>query len=92
MILPIVREPGIGFVAYSPLSRGFLTGQTWVVARGEDIVPIRGTKLRRHLEENLAAEAVTLTLGDLAEIDGALPLGAAAGDRYREAGMRVVGR
>jgi aryl-alcohol dehydrogenase-like predicted oxidoreductase len=141
-ILPTVRELGIGFVAYSPLGRGFLTGQirrpedldpddwrrqaprfqgenfqrnldlvakieaiarrkgctpgqlalAWVLARGEDIVPIPGTKRRRWLEENLAAETLTLTLGDLAEIEEVLPSGAAAGERYAEAGMRAVGR
>ena len=139
-ILPTVRELGIGFVAYSPLGRGFLTGQirspedldaddwrrqaprfqgenfqrnldlvarieaiaqrkgctpgqlalAWVMARGEDIVPIPGTKRRRNLEENLAAAEISLTLGDLAEIDAAMPTGAAAGDRYAEAGMRTV--
>ncbi len=142
VILPTVRELGIGFVAYSPLGRGFLTGQirspedldaddwrrqsprfqgenfqrnldlvarieaiatrkgctpgqlalAWVLARGEDIVPIPGTKRRRWLGENLGAEAVTLTLGDLAEIDEAVPSGAATGARYAEVGMRTVGR
>jgi aryl-alcohol dehydrogenase-like predicted oxidoreductase len=141
-ILPVVRELGIGFVAYSPLGRGFLTGQirsaddlaiddwrrnaprfqgenfqrnldlvariegmaarkgctpgqlalAWVLARGEDIVPIPGTKRRRWLEENVAAAQVTLALGDLAELDAAMPMGAAAGNRYAEAGMRSVGR
>ena len=140
-ILPTVRELGIGFVAYSPLGRGFLTGQirspddldaddwrrqaprfqgenfqrnldlvarieaiaprkgctpgqlalAWVMARGEDIVPIPGTKRRRYLEENLAAAEISLTMGDLAEIDAAMPTGAAAGHRYAEAGMRTVG-
>ena len=140
-ILPTVRELGIGFVAYSPLGRGFLTGQirtpddldaddwrrqaprfqgenfqrnldlvarieaiaqrkgctpgqlalAWVMARGEDIVPIPGTKRRRYLEENLAAVEISLTMGDLAEIDTAMPTGAAAGNRYAEAGMRTVG-
>ena len=141
-ILPTVRELGIGFVAYSPLGRGFLTGRirsadeldaddwrrnaprfqgenfarnrdlvarieamaarkgctpgqlalAWVLARGEDIVPIPGTKRRRWLEENVAAAPITLALGDLAELDAALPMGAAAGDRYAAAGMRSVGR
>ena len=141
-ILPTVRELGIGFVAYSPRGRGFLTGQirsaedlaaddwrrnaprfqganfdrnrdlvgrieamaerkgctpgqlalAWVLARGEDIVPIPGTKRRRWLEENVAATQVTLALGDLAELDAARPPGAAAGDRYAAAGMRSVGR
>jgi aryl-alcohol dehydrogenase-like predicted oxidoreductase len=142
VILPTVRELGIGFVAYSPLGRGFLTGQirspedlepddwrrgsprfqgenfqqnvalvgkiermaarkgctagqlalAWVLARGEDIVPIPGTKRRHYLDENVAAAEVALTLGDLAEIYEALPAGSAAGDRYPEAGMRFVGR
>ncbi len=142
VILPTVRELGIGFVAYSPLGRGFLTGQirspgdldpddwrrnsprfqganfqqnlelvtrieamaarkgctagqlalAWELARGDDIVPIPGTKRRSYLEKNLAAEAVMLTFGDLAEIDEALPPGSAAGDRYPEPGMRSVGR
>jgi aryl-alcohol dehydrogenase-like predicted oxidoreductase len=141
-ILPTVRDLGIGFVAYSPLGRGFLTGQirtpedldpddwrrqaprfqganfqrnldlvarvgeiarrkgctpgqlalAWVLARGHDVVPIPGTKRRHWLEENVAAEAVTLTLGDLAEIDEALPAGAAAGERYAETGMRSLNR
>lgn len=141
-ILPTVRELGIGFVAYSPLGRGFLTGQirtpedldpddwrrqaprfqganfqrnlnlvarvgaiarrkgctpgqlalAWVLARGHDVVPIPGTKRRRWLEENVAAEAVTLTLGDLAEIDEVVPAGAAAGERYAETGMRTLNR
>ena len=140
-ILPTVRELGIGFVAYSPLGRGFLTGQirtpddlepddwrrqsprfqgdnfqrnldlvarigaiarrkgctpgqlalAWVLARGHDIVPIPGTKRRRYLEENVAAAEMALTMGDLAEIDAAMPAGAAAGERYAEAGMRTVG-
>ena len=141
LILPTVRELGIGFVAYSPLGRGFLTGQirspedldaddwrrqaprfqgenfqrnldlvarieaiaarkgctpgqlalAWVMARGEDVVPIPGTKRRRYLEENVAAAEISLTMGDLAEVDAAMPTGAAAGDRYAEAGMRTVG-
>ena len=141
-ILPTVRELGIGFVAYSPLGRGFLTGQirspedldaddwrrqaprfqgenfqrnldlvamieslserkgctpgqlalAWVLARGEDVVPIPGTKRRSYLEENAGAAQIGLTLGDLAEIDEAMPPGAAAGDRYAEVGMRTVGR
>jgi aryl-alcohol dehydrogenase-like predicted oxidoreductase len=140
-ILPTVRELGIGFVAYSPLGRGFLTGQirtpddlepddwrrqsprfqgdnfqrnldlvarigaiarrkgctpgqlalAWVLARGHDVVPIPGTKRRRYLEENVAAAEMALTMGDLAEIDAAMPAGAAAGERYAEAGMRTVG-
>jgi aryl-alcohol dehydrogenase-like predicted oxidoreductase len=141
-ILPTVRELGIGFVAYSPLGRGFLTGQikrvedletddwrrlmprfqpenfqqnldlvvkieamaqrkgcspaqlalAWVLAQGEDIVPIPGTKRRRYLEENVAAEGVSLSPEDLREIDAAVPAGAAAGTRYPEPAMKAVNR
>jgi aryl-alcohol dehydrogenase-like predicted oxidoreductase len=140
-ILPIVRELGIGFVPYSPLGRGFLTGQiksiddlaaddfrrmsprfqggnfqknldlvreietmarekgcapsqlalAWVLAQGQDIVPIPGTKRRRYLEENAGALEVTLTKEDLARIDRIIPPGAAAGTRYPEPGMKMVG-
>ena len=139
-ILPTCRELGIGFVAYSPLGRGFLTGRfqspddlgpgdrrrdfprfeaenfeknlqlvrvieamagekgfqpsqvalAWVLARGKDVVPIPGTKQIAYLEENLAALDVTLTPGDLARLDQAIPVGAAAGERYPATGMRTV--
>ena len=139
-ILPTVRELGIGYVAYSPLGRGFLTGQfrspadfpdddyrrfhprftgdnfqknldlvgeieamaaekgcsaaqlalAWVLAQGEDIVPIPGTKRRRWLDDNIAALNVTLTPDDLARIDRAFPPGAAAGDRYHAQGMQTI--
>jgi aryl-alcohol dehydrogenase-like predicted oxidoreductase len=139
-ILPLCRELGIGFVAYSPLGRGFLTGRfrkfedlpeddyrrnsprfqgenfqrnldlverveelarrkkctpaqlalAWLLAQGEDIVPIPGTKQRRYLEQNVAALGVDLTAGDLEEIDEVAPKGVAAGGRYPEAGMRTV--
>jgi aryl-alcohol dehydrogenase-like predicted oxidoreductase len=139
-ILPLVRELGIGFVAYSPLGRGFLTGQfksfddlaaddyrrhsprfqgenfkknldlvdriaelareksatpgqlalAWVMARGDDIVPIPGTKRRKYLEENRAAADLTLSTEDLKRIDEAAPQGAAAGTRYPEAMMKLV--
>ncbi len=75
--------------------KGCTPGQlalAWVLARGHDVVPIPGTKRRHWLEENVAAEAVTLTLGDLAEIDEVLPAGAAAGERYAETGMRTLNR
>jgi aryl-alcohol dehydrogenase-like predicted oxidoreductase len=141
-ILPTVRELGIGFVAYSPLGRGFLTGQikryedlapddfrrstprfqgenfernlelvkkveemaarkdvkpsqlalAWVLAQGEDIVPIPGTKRRKYLEENVAAVNVKLTREDLAALDALAPRGAAVGGRYDERGMAAVGR
>jgi aryl-alcohol dehydrogenase-like predicted oxidoreductase len=141
-VLPTVRELGIGFVAYSPLGRGFLSGQirtiddlapddfrrtnprfqgenfqrnldlvrhveelarekgctpsqlalAWVMARGEDIVPIPGTKRRSYLEENVAALDVHLSADEMARIDEIAPRGAAAGARYTEAGMRTIGR
>jgi aryl-alcohol dehydrogenase-like predicted oxidoreductase len=131
-ILPTIRELGIGFVAYSPLGRGFLSGQiqspddlaeddfrranprfqgenfqrnldlvervkeiaaekgvapgqlaiAWLLHRGDDIVPIPGTKRRKYLEENVGATEVSLTQEDLERIDEAAPAGAAAGDRY----------
>lgn len=139
-ILPTCRELGIGFVPYSPLGRGFLTGQiktfedlpaddyrrfsprfqgdnfnknlelvrkieemaadknctpsqlalAWLIAQGDDIVPIPGTKRRKYLEENVTALEVELTAGDLAEIDEIAPKGVAAGTRYPEAGMKSV--
>ena len=137
-ILPACRELGVGFVAYSPLGRGFLSGRfkspdeldegdfrrsgprftgdalehnqrlvakveeiaeekgctpgqlalAWVLAQGEDIVPIPGTKRREYLEENIAAAEVELTSDDLARIDSEVPQ--AAGDRYDAGGMRSV--
>jgi aryl-alcohol dehydrogenase-like predicted oxidoreductase len=140
-ILPTTREFGIGFVAYSPLGRGFLTGQikrlddlakddwrrnaprfqgenlhrnldlvakvkqiadrrgctpaqlalAWVLSRGNDIVPIPGTKRRTYLDDNLGAANVQLTAADLAEIERIIPPAAIAGTRYPEAGMRTVG-
>ena len=140
-ILRTTRELGIGFVAYSPLGRGFLTGAitkptdleaddwrhtnprfqsenfvknlrivdnlrqlaakkdltlsqlalAWVLAQGDHIVPIPGTKHRKYLEENMSAVDVTLTANDLAAIDAAVPQGAAVGARYAESGMKAVG-
>jgi aryl-alcohol dehydrogenase-like predicted oxidoreductase len=137
-IIPTCRELGIGFVPYSPLGRGFLSGRfsspeeldpndfrrrgprftgknldanvrvaakvaeiaeekgitpaqlalAWVLARGEDLVPIPGTKRRKYLEENAGAVGVELTGDDLARIDAELP--PAAGNRYDEAGMAAV--
>jgi aryl-alcohol dehydrogenase-like predicted oxidoreductase len=139
-LLDTVRELGIGFVAYSPLGRGFLTAGitslddladndwrrsmprfeqenflrnmelverirtlaskidcapaelalAWVLAQGNDIVPIPGTKRRRYLEENVGALDVHLTREDLADIDAILPPGAAAGSRYSKPGMRTI--
>ena len=137
-VLPTCRELGIGYVSYSPLGRGFLSGRftspdeldaddfrrsgprftganleanlklaakvaaiaeakgvtpaqlalAWVLAQGDDIVPIPGTKRRTYLEENAAAVDVELTADDLARIDAELP--EVAGDRYNEAGMAGV--
>jgi aryl-alcohol dehydrogenase-like predicted oxidoreductase len=139
-ILPTVRELGIGFVPYSPLGRGFLSGQikslddldendfrrrgprfqgdnfqrnldlvakveeiagekgvtpsqlalAWVLAQGEDVVPIPGTKRVKYLEENVAAVDVELTDEDLRRLDEAFPKGVAAGDRYPD--MSTVNR
>jgi aryl-alcohol dehydrogenase-like predicted oxidoreductase len=139
-IIPTCRELGIGFVAYSPLGRGFLSGRfnspeelaeddfrrtqprfqgenleanarivakleeiakekeittaqlalAWVLAQGEDIVPIPGTKRRKYLEENAAAADVELSDEDLARIDAELP--EVAGERYDETGMAAVNR
>src|SRR3954468_20457823 len=139
-VLPTVRELGIGYVAYSPLGRGFLTGQfkspddfaeddfrkyhprfqgenfekniqlvqeveamardkgctaaqlalAWVLAKGEDVVPIPGTKHRKYLDENIAALDVKLTAEDLKRLDEILPPGAAAGQRYHDRGMETV--
>ncbi len=142
-ILPTCRELGVGFVPYSPLGRGFLTGRwrslddlpendtrsgryprfaeenfkknveladrvreiadekeatpgqlalAWLLAQGDDIVPIPGTKRRKYLEENAGAADVTLTDEDLRRIDEVMPRGAAAGERYTEQQMRSVGR
>ena len=141
-ILSVCRELGVGFVAYSPLGRGFLTGQitkfddlaaddyrrfsprfqganfaknlevvrrvvemaeekrckpsqlalAWVLAQGEDIVPIPGTKRQRYLEENAAALDVKLTSEELRRLDEVLPRGIAAGTRYPEEMMRAVNR
>ena len=139
-VLATCRRLGIGFVPYSPLGRGFLTGAitrpeqfaeddyrrssprfqgdnfarnlqlvenvktlaqryacspsqlalAWVLAQGEHIVPIPGTKRRSYLEENSGAMAVHLTASDLAELNQHFPLDAAAGDRYTEVGMRSL--
>ncbi len=64
----------------------------WVLAQGDDIIPIPGTRRREHLEENLAALEISLAAADLARLDEVAPKGVAAGERYPEAGMRAVGR
>ncbi|MGO8930367.1 MAG: aldo/keto reductase [Limisphaerales bacterium] len=141
-ILPACRELGIGFVAYSPLGRGFLTGRirkiedlsdadwrrnsprfqaanlkhnlelvhciertakakrctpaqlalAWVLAQGEDIVPIPGTKRRLYLEENLGALSVHLTPGNLRSLTQSVRPGAVAGERYPAQAMQAVNR
>jgi aryl-alcohol dehydrogenase-like predicted oxidoreductase len=141
-VIPTVRELGIGYVAYSPLGRGFLTGQfkspedfpdddfrknhprfqgenfqknlqlveeveamakekgcttaqlalAWVLAQGDDVVPIPGTKHVRYLDDNIAAIDVKLTQEDLQRLDQILPPGAAAGQRYHARGMETVNR
>jgi aryl-alcohol dehydrogenase-like predicted oxidoreductase len=141
-VLKTTRELGIAFVAYSPLGRGFLTGQykkfedlaaddyrrfsprfqgenfqknldlvarvetlarekrctagqlalAWLLAQGEDIIPIPGTKRRKYLEENAGALQVKLTVDDLRRIEEVAPKGAAAGMRYPEAMMSLVNR
>jgi aryl-alcohol dehydrogenase-like predicted oxidoreductase len=141
-VLPTVRELGIGYVAYSPLGRGFLTGQfkspedfpegdfrknhprfqgdnfqknldlvtevgkmaeekgcttaqlalAWVLAQGEDIVPIPGTKHVKYLDQNIGALDVELSEDELKRLDAILPPGAAAGERYHARGMETVNR
>ena len=141
-IMPTVRELGIGYVAYSPLGRGFLTGEitrpedfpdndyrrfhprftgenfdrnialvhqieamaadkgvaaaqlalAWVLAQGEDIVPIPGTKRRKYLDQNIAATRIVLSADELAELDRILPPGAAAGERYAASSITTIDR
>src|SRR3954467_326364 len=141
-VIPTVRDLGIGYVAYSPLGRGFLSGRfkspadfpeddfrknhprfqgdnfeknihlveeveamakekgctttqlalAWVLAQGEDIVPIPGTKHVKYLDENIGALKVKLTAEDLKRLDEILPPGAAAGPRYPERSMAAVNR
>jgi aryl-alcohol dehydrogenase-like predicted oxidoreductase len=141
-VLATCRELGIGFLAYSPLGRGFLTGQikkfddlapgdfrrnsprfqgdnfhknldvvaqveaiakkkgcspsqlalAWVLAQGDFIVPIPGTKRRRYLEDNLGAARVTITDDDRKAIDATFPRGVAAGERYPAQGLAAVNR
>src|ERR1700690_2074711 len=142
-IIPTVRELGIGFVPYSPLGRGFLTGTinkrsdlsasdtrgnryprfeaenfeknkalvervksfadrkgittgqlalAWVMAKGEDMIPIPGTKRRKYLEENAAAAEINLTSAEVKELEAAVPQSAVAGERYAPANMKTIDR
>ncbi|WP_338575967.1 aldo/keto reductase [Brevundimonas olei] len=141
-LLGVVRELGIGFVPYSPLGRGFLSGEiksiddlapddfrrtnprfagdnfqknldlvdavgaiaadkgvtaaqlalAWVLAQGEDLVPIPGTRRIATLEQNAAAADIVLTSDDLARIEAVFPRGAAAGERYAPGGMSSLNR
>jgi aryl-alcohol dehydrogenase-like predicted oxidoreductase len=141
-VLAACRRLGVGFVPYSPLGRGFLTGAikrpedfaeddyrrmsprfqgenfarnlvlvdkvkalaaaigctpgqlalAWVLAQGDDIVPIPGTKRRRYLDENVGALAVRLSPAQLADLDAAFPVNAAAGDRYPASMMGALNR
>jgi aryl-alcohol dehydrogenase-like predicted oxidoreductase len=141
-IFATVRELGIGFVAYSPLGRGFLSGKitspddleagdfrrngprfqgenfaknlqvvekvkaiastknvtpsqlalAWVLAQGDDIVPIPGTRRQKNLEENVAATDITLTVDELEQIEAVAPKGFASGDRYPTARMSSLNR
>jgi aryl-alcohol dehydrogenase-like predicted oxidoreductase len=142
VVLPTLRELGIGFVPFSPLGRGFLTGQlkspddfepddmrrglprfsgenfqrnldlvekvrslaaekgvtpgqlalAWLLAQGNDVAPIPGTKRRKYLAENLGAVDVTLTAEELAALDQAFPPDAVSGQRYTQGGMDLVGK
>jgi aryl-alcohol dehydrogenase-like predicted oxidoreductase len=141
-IIPLLRELGIGLVAFSPLGRGFLTGTAkraeeypeddyrrgdprfqgenfdanmraasavrdlaqrrratpaqialaWLLNKGDDVVPIPGTKRRRYLEENVGAVAVALSADDIALLDRALPPEAVAGPRYNDRMMAFIDR
>jgi aryl-alcohol dehydrogenase-like predicted oxidoreductase len=142
-ILPTVRALGIGFVPYSPLGRGFLTGTitntgnlgnldfratryprfadgafdrnlvlvervraiaqrkgvkagqlalAWILSKGDDIVPIPGTKRTKYLEENAAATDVKLSRNEIAELETAVPLSEVAGERYAPASMQSIDR
>jgi aryl-alcohol dehydrogenase-like predicted oxidoreductase len=141
-LIPVLRELGIGLVPFSPLGRGFLTGNAkraeeyaegdyrrgdprfqgehfdanmraasvvqelaarkgatpgqvalaWLLQRGDDIVPIPGTKRRRYLEENVAASSLSLDASEIAQLDAALTPGAVAGPRYNEHMMAFIDR
>jgi aryl-alcohol dehydrogenase-like predicted oxidoreductase len=140
-ILPVIRELGIGFVPYSPLGRGFLTGKitdpgkleksdsravrmprfagenfeqnwklvarvrsiaerkgvtagqlalAWVLSKGEDVVPIPGTKHRKYLEENAAAAGIKLSAAEIAELEAAVPAKEVAGERYAAPALKAI--
>jgi aryl-alcohol dehydrogenase-like predicted oxidoreductase len=140
-ILPTVRELGIGFVSYSPLGRGFLSGKitkpsdmdetdtrtkrfprfmegafeknlalvenltkiakkkgvtagqlalAWVMAKGDDIVPIPGTKHRKYIEENARAAEITLSSAEISEIESVVPQAQVSGERYVSQAMQTV--
>ncbi|MCU1245138.1 MAG: aldo/keto reductase, partial [Acidobacteria bacterium] len=141
-IIPLLRELGIGLVPFSPLGRGFLSGNVkraeeypdgdfrkgdprfqgqnfddnmraagtvrviaerigatpaqialaWLLHKGDDVVPIPGTKRRKYLEENVAAASIKLAPGEIAELDAALPPELIAGPRYNEKAMGWVDR
>ncbi len=142
-ILPTIRELGIGFVPYSPLGRGFLTGAitkpsdlgekdfrtqryprfageafdknqilvnrvraiadrrgvkpgqlalAWVLAKGDDLIPIPGTKRRKYLEENAAATDIKLAPDEVAELEAAVPQDEIAGERYAPANLQAIDR
>ena len=83
----------VGRIAEMASRKGCTPSQfalAWVLAQGEDIVPIPGTKRLEYLEENLGALAVTLTPDDLARLDEAMPPGVAKGGRYPEAQMKAL--
>jgi len=142
-ILPTVRELGIGFVPYSPLGRGFLTGTitniaelgskdtraqryprfagaafdqnrvlvervqaiaerkgvkagqlalAWVMAKGDDVIPIPGTKRRKYLEENAASVEIRLTPGEVSELEAAVPANEIVGERYAAGSLKTIDR
>jgi aryl-alcohol dehydrogenase-like predicted oxidoreductase len=142
-IIPTIRELSIGFVPYSPLGRGFLTGKikdttkldskdfratryprfqgenfdrnmvlverveaiaqrkgatagqlalAWALSKGEDFVPIPGTKRRKYLDENAAAVNINLTPAEIAELEAAIPQNQIAGDRYNAGGLKTIDR
>jgi aryl-alcohol dehydrogenase-like predicted oxidoreductase len=75
--------------------RGLKPGQlalAWVLAKGDDVVPIPGTKRRKYLEENWAAAQIRLTPDEVAELEAAVPQGEVVGDRYSVAGMKAIDR